>query len=795
MAEVIEQIRSAQESHPQRGNRSHRWLIAAARLLAILTIAVAIGGGWYLARKGFGRPWRVRLADELHKHGVEASIRRLTLDPFRGLVAKNVRIFDYRNREQPLAIVSEIALDINYAAFLHHQPFLNAIDIQNAQISLPVGDSQSKAGQSLLKDFRGHVYFPPERISVTQAEGNFCGIRVSATGDLIKRNDYKASPALSAEEWQKRLSVLRQTVHQLQLFSPGRSLPSLQIKFSGDLANIEDAQVEVTLQAEQLRRGPYQITDLSADAEWRNQILSVTRCEWKDNAGTFAGIGNWSRQTKTGNFQVRSSLDLKSLLQAIGSGDRLTDIDFISPPKIDLVGQADLGQEHPRFSIIGHASIGRLNYKSVPFSDCGLEFSWDGERTLVRDIHLRQDSSELRAEIFDAPGDFRFDIDSKINPVILRAFASPEMNKFLSEWEFSHGAALKLAIRGRDRQAQNWQGEGNIAFDRARFRGVGMRSAMAKVHFGNGAVAYQDFRIIRDEGVATGSFTYDFANHEVRLSNINSSLRPVEVAVWIDPDLPKTLSPYRFRQPPLIIANGVYQFRGGKSTHVDIEVDARSGMDYTFLGKVLSFDRLNAKLLFTTDRLQIGDLVGTLFNGRVKGTADISLAHNDPRYHAAIAVNDINFPRLTDLYFNYKTAQGNLGGAYKFEGFGSDARKMSGSGKIEVKNGDVFAIPVFGPISGILGHISPGTGYSIAHQATASFTIKEGIIHSDDFEVAGKLFSMLGHGDIHFLDDKLDFDIRIDPKGATVMLAPVYKLFEYTGEGSLKNPNWHAKGF
>jgi len=122
---------------------------------------------------------------------------------------------------------------------------------------------------------------------------------------------------------------------------------------------------------------------------------------------------------------------------------------------------------------------------------------------------------------------------------------------------------------------------------------------------------------------------------------------------------------------------------------------------------------------------------------------------------------------------------------------------MQGSGKISVTNGDVFAIPVFGPLSGIMGAVLPGTsaGYSVAHEAKADFTAKNGVIHTDDLEVAGRLFSMVGHGDIHFLDDKLDFDVRVDPKGPTVLLMPVYKLFEYKGEGSLKNPDWHPKRF
>ena len=63
--------------------------------------------------------------------------RRLTLDPVRGLIAQDVRIFDFKNRENTLAVISEIALDINYAALLHHQPFLNALDVHGAELTIP----------------------------------------------------------------------------------------------------------------------------------------------------------------------------------------------------------------------------------------------------------------------------------------------------------------------------------------------------------------------------------------------------------------------------------------------------------------------------------------------------------------------------------------------------------------------------------------------------------------------------------------------------------------------------------
>src|SRR5947209_15230578 len=164
MPPVLEQPQTPARAQDWQLPLARRVLVSALRLLAILAIATLPGGGLYLARKGFGRQWRYRVVEELHKRGVEASIRRLTLDPFRGLIARDVRIFSYKNRENTLALVSEISLDINYAALFHHQPFLNALDVRNAQITLPLKGPEEKAQQPpQLTNFRAHIYFPPEQ--------------------------------------------------------------------------------------------------------------------------------------------------------------------------------------------------------------------------------------------------------------------------------------------------------------------------------------------------------------------------------------------------------------------------------------------------------------------------------------------------------------------------------------------------------------------------------------------------------------------------------------------------------
>ena len=795
MSSLLEPLEISPSAQVRQSTLARRIAVNVMRLVILIAMLLFLSTGWYLAKRGFGRQWRYRVMEELHKRGVEASVGRLTLDPFRGLIAQNVRVFDYKDREKTLALISEMSLDINYAALIHHEPFLNALDVRNAQITLPLRNSEGTTRKIQLDDFRAHVYFPPEQIYVSQAEGFFCGVRISATGQLIKRANYQPSPPISEEEWRKRLSVLQRVVNELQKFVFPVSPPSLQVKFNGDVAEIENARVEATLRGDRLQRGKYEIRNLSAAAEWSDQHLNVTHCEWSDGRGRLVGDGNWSRETNSANFQLRSSLDLKEFLDAFGLGGPLAETTFHSSPLVEISGSANFEADRPQPKIIGHAAIENFAYKNVPFSDLTADFSWDGERALFRDVRLRHQTGQLRADLFDAPNDFRFNVESTMSPSVMRTLGSPELDKFLGEWEWQRSPTIHLAIRGEDHNPENWRGDGTILLDRTRFRGIWMNSGSTTIHFADGAITCGDLRLVRDEGIGTGNFTYDFKKHEVRISNIKSLLHPAEAIFWVDPTIWKAIVPYKFRRPPTVTANGVYQFRGGKNTHLEITVDGANGMDYEFLGKTLPFDRVSARLLFIDDRLQIVDLRGGLLAGTVRGNADISLARNDPSYRANVSVSGIDFPLLTALYYNYQTAHGQLGGAYEFTGLGSDARTMRGHGKVEVTNGSVFAIPIFGPLSEILNHIVPGSGYSIAHKASANFKINQGIIHTDDFEAAGTLFGMLGHGDVHFLDDKLDFNIRMDMKGPGVLLTPVYKLFEYTGEGSLKKPDWHPKRF
>src|SRR4051812_4499924 len=183
----------ARQFYRRRAKVHHSQSRRILRLPVVTLVLICGWTGWYLAKRGFGKGWRDRVSQELHKRGVEASIQRLTLDPVRGLIAQNVRIYDFKNRENTLAVISEVALDINYGALFHHQPFLNALDVRGAELTIPNPSAAPGAPKTQINELRAHVYFPPEQIYVSQADGVFSGVRISATGQLIKRDDYKPS--------------------------------------------------------------------------------------------------------------------------------------------------------------------------------------------------------------------------------------------------------------------------------------------------------------------------------------------------------------------------------------------------------------------------------------------------------------------------------------------------------------------------------------------------------------------------------------------------------------------------
>jgi len=150
-----------------------------------LLVAVLLGSGWYVYHKGFTRKWRSFVSEEFRKRGIELTLRKLTLDPLRGVVAEEVKVFDGHDRKRTLAVIDDMRLVINWANLIRGKTFLDALDLRDARLSLPLDPKDFRGPKIDITRLSGRLMLPPEQIYLRNLEAELYGIRVTSSGRLV----------------------------------------------------------------------------------------------------------------------------------------------------------------------------------------------------------------------------------------------------------------------------------------------------------------------------------------------------------------------------------------------------------------------------------------------------------------------------------------------------------------------------------------------------------------------------------------------------------------------------------
>ncbi len=740
--------------------------------------------------------------DEVRKHGVEMSFGKLTVEPFRGLVAKDVKIFDSPKRKRVIAKVDEIVIEANYASAARGQNFLDALTLVDASLELPLDPRRPDGPSVKIEQLNTRVLLPPGQLLVSRLSALVFGIRVQASGQFTSPEVLTSRK--TADERNADPTLLH-VVEELRGMRYEGATPRLEIRFSGDLAQPETLLVEVELHAEKMRRDAYRLETLDVAGNWQNKALTVSRFDARDNVGRLQLSANYDATLRTAQLRMRSGMDLTKLAKALHIAD-LGEFDFQSAPTLDLTAKVKLSPPEStkphQYQVFGQVRLGPFNYGRLPFDKLSADVAFDGQRWALRELYVRHHSGgELRADIqqdYDekGTGNFRLGLTSTLNPEVLApAFKQndPEAAARLGQFRFYDAPKLTLSARGPSPLDSSASGE--LSLGRTSYRGIEAKSARGNLRYAGRVLNVDDFTVQRTEGTGGGGLAFDFDAHTVQVKQVRASLHPQEIALWIDPDLVGDLRPYRFQKnPPQLLIDGVVdQVRGGTRTRLNVNLEA-SAMNYTFCGKDLRLTDLTGKLFFNDERVKIDSAKAVLFGGTLKGEADIPLNKSKSNHVAALRFSDVDFTSLTKLYFGYDESQGKLNGTYNFNGRGDDGRTMRGEGELTVTEGNVFAIPFLGPFSDILSKIVPGIGYNSARKASMAFAISDGIITTKNFAIEGRGFSMFGNGRIWFLDDRMDFDMRINMQGLPgLVFFPVSKLLEYHADSKFSKPEWRPK--
>ena len=772
-----------------------------------VAVAVALGvvlwALWYVSHHGFSRKWRRTLTAELEKRGVHMTVGRLTLNPFQGLVASGVQLHTSRARGHAMGTINEVVLDINYSNLVHGEPFLNAVELHNATLALPLTPGTAALEISRIN---ARVLLPPHQLNIEEAEAVVHGLRVRASGQFVNPEKFQWPADDASKQDRNPLAALQRALEALEALHIRGGKPTLELHFSGDLARPESLFVEAAFRA-----GAFQVDEaykgesIRIAATLAGGRVRVDQCEIKDTQGALDASASFQIADGEGSLQLRSSLDLPALVQAIDPAASLNEMVLYGPPVLEIRGSASLrepGFHRGRF--FGRIAIGRFAVKSLMFEEAGADFSWDGPldapleqaRWYLHDVHIRHKNGRFTLNALQTPGDFRFALDSRINPAVFLPVLPAEARARLAEWEFPATPALHLEGRGPSCRMGEVEITGSAQLGATRARGVALNRATLDLDLRSNVLTCGNIKLERAEGSGSGTVVYDFNTDELRFQNVRTTLNPVEVVRIFDRELAEQLTPYRFKTRPALVVDGVVgcAHDDWQRNRLNIDVNGTRGMDYTFLKKELSASRISGIVRILGDRLKLENLDASLFGGRARGKADISLRKEKGDYTAEIATEEVDFPSLTKLYFDYDTSKGKLNGGFAFSGLHDSLLAIDGKGQLIVTEGNVFAIPIFGPFSGILNEILPGMGYNEARKGTCSFEMREGVVSTHDLLIEGRGFSIAGDGSLFVAEDRMDFTARINAQGlAGKVLAPVSYLLEYVSDGSLSKPVWHPK--
>ena len=771
---------------------THHTLKTLVRVVQIMVFGVIPAILIWLQVIGLPRVFFAPLVEAAARGGLALEFSRMRLSLLQGLVLDDVRLRAERLPANNGVAVDRAAVSLNWRQALRGKVELNALDLHGAQLFLPVETDAGIVRTLRLTKARARLMLADGVVSVPLAQFNLQGIDIVASGQIVLGDAPAANPSKSLlpPEVGRALEIL-------ESLDFGAKPPVLQVEFAARSGRAGELQLpRILLQADQADYGEVRLRDIRLDASYAGQVLSVRRLAARDETGgELAVSGRWNLRDGNARAEIESSLSPVPWLLQFRPAGPWRDLVLQTPPEVRATLQIDPGAEH-RSRAVGSLALGPFEFRGASFGGLAGGFAWRDGDLYASDAQLLLPRGKLRADLMLRPDDVRLRVDCEGDPMPMAALLDDKAQEGIRKMElkFLDPPDIKFEASGKKLDPAALVARGKLRLGRTSIHDSPMDNASADLAFEGLALTLSNIKVKRPEGAGSGAFTYDFGRQQVRLDGIRSTMMPFDVLQWADPNVAKETLPYRFKGPPETVVNGTIGLKDVTLTRLTADFKAPQGLDYDLLDRTLNFGAATGTLKFAGRQLDVSVPSARLFGGTIKLVGEVNIGSPSARHKMVVDLKDVNFETLTRLYFDYKDSKGVMSGRYDFSFVGGQPRLMRGTGNMLVEDGNVFAIPVLGPLSLLLDAIVPGAGYQTSRRATCDFRVADGVIRTDNLDIVGRGFGMIGRGSLFFVDDRMDFYVRVNAQGVPgVILYPVSKLFEYVSDGKMSVPLWRPR--
>ncbi|MEO0447908.1 MAG: hypothetical protein AAF191_17700, partial [Verrucomicrobiota bacterium] len=443
----------------------------AKRLFLTILLLLLLFGGWaayYAQDKGFSRHWRNFVHSEFRKRGVHAKIRRLNLDPIRGLIAKDVLVYEDQTHDVLLMEIDKIAIDVDFSELLSRQVSIRSVEVREARVTIPL-DPRDKGGDRLQIDrLSGRILTPPETLRIVRTDAMINGIQLSINGLLSRAPELPqpgpqspddATPATSAgaiplEELRNRRQQIAAVLDFLRQFTlTEEDPPTLALQVEGSLASLSDLKVKGTLTSGPIAYRGYQATSLQGTFEREKDLLRVSELILADDYGKLETEFVYRGKEEGVPFTLQSSSDVHGLVSSMIDNPLLQEVVFFEPPRIEASGVFQPGMpfswENLPIEVLGTVKGNGFTSRGVVFEALSFDFHANGDHYFLRNGQLEHKDGVLAAAVIRKGEELRFETDLRIPPTVFSPFiASDSAKQFLKRWRFQDDSAVFARLEG-----------------------------------------------------------------------------------------------------------------------------------------------------------------------------------------------------------------------------------------------------------------------------------------------------------------------------------------------------------
>lgn len=790
-------------------------------LAFLLIVSAVLGAGglvWWANRTGLPQAWRAFIEREIAKQGAYLEIGGLSYIPLRGVVATDVHVFSDPLHLHQLSGLERIILDFDKSLLARGVFHLTKIDLKDAKLTLPVDPKNPHTETLEITNANATVFMPGNRrLEVRDAHGKIAGIQVKLDAQMIGYQQEGKQPTYDPNVG-KRRAAMAKVINELKLWSfDDKNPPTIEIQVEGDANQRSSIIAKLALHAGRVEKNGHVLDEVSAEADMAGDLLTVSSLHATDSRGVFDGHIDYNIDSREGRFDVSSSLEVPQLLKAWIGLPSVREVEIGGRQILEAEGGFQLDQaNNPQIRLTGHVRCEAVKLRGMPFEAVESSFSWRDQELFLRDLRLIRHDGEAHGKALVQWPQVRLVLTTTLPvPVYKPFFVGQPLEFVLNDFTERKGAAVNVTLEGSfdasDKTSWSYTGSGNV--ENLNYKGVPMNHADCKFSLNHQELDFYDGTVVfnyenyalrnafegpKQATAKVGRIRYDALNRLVEVEAVTGRFWAAPMVRLFAPKVADTLEQYRFHTPPDLKGSGAVDVTPQGRTVLDVDFSSEHAADYVFLGENLSLDQPRAKVRIRGERVLIDDLQLNGFGGAVAGRFEY-LGKN--KLEGELNWTKLSLPELTSTYGFQMKGNGKVTGRIHFSLTDSKVETMDGEGLLAIEKAELFSVPMFGPLSPLIGGVlnDNKAGFQQAKSAFFNFGIKNGILSSNDFHTSTTSINFAGDGSVNLSERTVDMTLRMNARGLlgliTLPLRPFYGLFQFRGTGPLKDTQWENVRF